>query len=372
MIKKTLILFLLLLTCCESKKETDLFIISNISGNKFLGDRAQSTSIERKLKQGLEGNGILSKTEEFDINDLEGLYDKLSKSSKSNIIISSGDYGIISLKYIKEKFKARDNIITIWSGHHAFENLYPNIGYLDFIVIPEYNVSDDLKTLANNKNVKLITTPSIVSTIDSNDIHKAYEDFRFKRSIPTNNNYLVVFLGGDAPNTNGEINELTKQDITIFASYIKKISDTYKLKIVLTNNPRTKEWQTNLLLKELKNHGINDYVFFDFHSSIRAYKPLLYILKNNSKNVAISTGESTSMVDEILQVQNKPIYIFKANNMADSHIRHMNYKAVNNKAILLDNVRTKTHIPMLSEIEYSTDQDSTSLVVKEILGYITN
>lgn len=372
MIKKTLILFLLVLTCCQPKKNTNLFIISNITENKFLGDRAQSTSIEKKLKQGLQDHGISSKTKEFDIKNLGVLSSQLSESTKSNIIISSGDYGIKSLKIIKQRFSNKEDVITIWSGHHVFKNLWSDLDYLDVVIIPEYNASDELKTLAKDKNVKLITTPSIVSTINDDDIHEAYKKFNSKKLIPIDRNYLVVFLGGDAPDTNGDIKKLTKKDLSKLASYIKKISTTYKLKLVLTNNPRTKEWQTQFLLKELQNHGIHDYIFFDFNSGVRAYKPLLYILKNNTKNIAISTGESTSMVDEILQTQNKPIYIFRANNMSESHLRHMYYKVNNNKAISIDNINTQIHIPMLSEVEYSPDQDSVSLATKEILEIIAN
>ncbi|MCH9753420.1 MAG: mitochondrial fission ELM1 family protein [Alphaproteobacteria bacterium] len=371
MLKKLILFFLLSLICCTEKEESNLYVISNISANKHLGDRAQSISIQKHLKKELESHHINANIQELDIKDLNHLSNTLSRNHSQNTIISSGEYGINAIKNIKQNLTKKVKVLSVWSGHHIFDNLWQNAEYLDVIIIPEYNVSDQLKTLVRNKNIKLIPTQSIPSSTNYIEINNSYTNFRFKNLISKEKNYLVVFLGGDAPSTSGEIKNITDKDIKNFAQTIKKISIKYQLKIVITNSPRTKQWQTDMLLSELQKDNSKSYTFFDFHSGVRAYKPLLNILNSNPNNVALITGESTSMVDEVIQIQTKPIYIFKANNMSNSHLRHSDYKVKNHQAILLDSSKEKNNIPDLEIMNYKPEEDSASVAAKQIIEIIS-
>lgn len=369
-----LLFFVIISTRCYASEQIDIYVISNVTEGKFLGDRNQALSVEKELAKLMTASGKSVQTFEFDKNKIPALEKQIAERNIYSVIISSGDHGIISIKKISKNQSLKKKILTVWSGHQLFKHLKENLKYINVVALPEYVVNKDFKKACISSGVSLVQTPTVPTSIESDITYKDYGDFPLKNQIPLNKKYLVIFLGGDAPDTTGYIHQITKREIERLALHASEIAHTHKLRVVLANSPRTSTWQSEELLSQLNTHGMNKVLFFDFHEGVQAYNPLLYLIKHTKHDTqVIVTGDSTSMVDEILEIYRKPIYVLKASNMTDAHNAHLNYRLKLHNIIPIyatepfqkGSVTHITHAP-------ATFRESTSLLVAECIKSIIN
>jgi hypothetical protein len=314
-------------------KKVDIYIISNVAGKKFYGDRKQSLSVMQALKKFIPED--IGRSSEFDINRLKDLEEEMLGNKSKSIIIASGGCGIESLRKIKKSIPTyRKEIISVWTGHHIFSDLESNLRYLDIIALPEYVITEHIRKAAYKSGTVLVGIPVVPSVIENVANFESYLSFPMVSQIPLNDKYLIVFYGGEAVDTRGNNQNITRDEIRNLALYIEAISNKDNLKVVLTSGPRTTRREIDDLRSDLTEEKV-DFVFFDFQNGVLAYSPLLYLLRESSDSQALVTGEATFVVDEVLQVHKKPIYVLKASSMSDAHHRHIEYeKCLGNVSVL--------------------------------------
>jgi len=319
-----------------NRLDLDTYIVSNISDNKFFGDRNQSIAIRDALHERLKPSNMSVKTHEVDCKDVAKLANNVAMNNNLAVVISSGEHGIDAFHKLNQNQDIKDKMIKVWSGHHIFKNLEQHLGDIDIIALPEYVITYQFSEECKKNNIPLVYTATIPISITEVGIKKSYNQFAEKDKIPLDSSYVVVFFGGDAPDEGGKMHKITPSEIKNLAAYTSKIALKNNAKIVVTNNPRTKKEQMEQFFMELNKHHVENVVFFDFHAGIRSYEALLHLIKSGVHSRVIVTGESTSMIDEVIQVTNKPIYVLKASNMSGAHTKHIEYEELIKNISVLD------------------------------------
>lgn len=338
-----------------------VFVITNIKQKGHFGDRSQSRGIKQALIRMLKKQGYNVDVEEVDVHELDGLKAKTKELSNRSIVISSGDYGIRALHVLKEGEEISSKVMTIWSGHQEFKGLRDMMSSLNVVVIPQYLISKSLKISAWSVGTELIGVEFIPHNLNLNKLKFAYDNFEFKNKIPIDRAYTVLLLGGDAPDIDGNILHIKDKEMHGMASKVAKIVRENRSTLVITNSYRTKESQVALFIDNIKALGIKEYVFFDFHKGIRAYKALLYLISRG--NTSIVTGDSISMIDEAVQFSKKPVYIEKVSSMNENHTKHLDFIKDSKDAMLLSEYDE-------GNLDYKTPPFASKVIVKELLHNI--
>lgn len=329
-----------------------VFVITNIKEKGHFGDRSQSRGIKQALIKLLKKQGYNPDVEEIDVHGLDGLKAKIRKIANKSIVISSGDYGIRSLHVLKEEKEISSKIMTIWSGHQEFKGLRDMISSLNVVVIPQYLISKSLKAFASSVGTELIGVEFI-----PHNLNFAYDNFEFKNKIPIDRAYTVLLLGGDAPDIDGNILHVKDKEVHEMASKVAKIVRENRSTLVITNSYRTKDSQASLLIDNIKALGIKEYVFFDFHKRVRAYRALLYLIRRG--NTEIVTGDSISMIDEAVQFSKKPVCIVKVSSMNENHTKYLEFLMDSKDAMLLSEYNE-------GNLDFKTPTFASKVVVKEL------
>jgi mitochondrial fission protein ELM1 len=258
-----------------------------------------------------------------------------------------------------------DKVLTIWSGHQTFiELMNADLHHFNFIALPEYSIKSELIRKAQDLS-NVIPLPTVPIIIDFDDNRLAYEEFSFKSLIPNSGKYLMVFLGGDAPDENNVLHKIIDNEIENFALYAAHIASTRNLEIVVSNNPRTTKEQAEIFFKKLDEHKA-EVAFFNFHDGVSAYKPLLHLLKTTD-SVAMISGESTSMVDEIVGIAAKPAYVVVLSSMSAVHIAHVNYENNLGNIATVNVSEFRYDIPAINDA-VSFERSSADIIAGEVLS----
>lgn len=339
-----------------------IYCVTNVGGGKFFGDRNQVVAIKNSLEHLLSSCDVA--THEIDVDDVEKLAQYISQDTGTAIVVASGDHGIEFISLFGSK-GGSENIVTIWSGHQTFSQLLRvNLEHFNFIALPEYSLKAELIERANGVS-NIIRVPTVPMIIDFSDNRLAYENFSLKSLMPDTAKYLMVFLGGDAPDENGLMNKILDYEMENFALYAFHLATSKSLEIIVSNNPRTTKDQADIFFQKLHEYK-TEVVYFNFHEGIRAYKPLLHLLKNTD-SVAMISGESTSMVDEIVYISGKPAYVMAVSSMSNVHRTHVEYEKGLGNVRVIDTAEFNQDIPVLNE-RVSFDQGAAEIIAGEVLS----
>ena len=351
-------------------ESVDIYIISNVTQNRFFGDRNQALAVQKDLSDRFKETDISVRKFELDVGEVPLLIEQISKNNNPAVIISSGEHGIAALHEVRTHGNIKDKIVTVWSGHHIFHALEDHLSDINIVALPKYVISEKFAEKCKKSKALLIPTPTVPIAVINEDIEKAYRDFPRNKEIPLDGNYLVVLFGGDALDTKGTTHHITNKEIANLAIYISRITAENEAKVIIANNPRTTLSQMNELFAQLQKHGVKNWIYYDFHEGVRAYHPLLYLMQQSENTRAIVTGESTSMVDEVIHVCDKPIYVLKASNMSDAHYQHMEHEAVTDSISILDATKDANKVN-IEDLGYTLEiQDSSTDLITEAVQNI--
>ncbi len=333
------------------KESLNIYVIKN-TNNQNIGDKNSSTGIAKSIKNKILANHHIDvNIYEFTASQKEEL-EKLTTIDNRSIIVTAGNYGI---EFIENSSLGKNNFI-IWSGHQYFKSL-PNIAKkASVIILPQYIINDQI-----NKNLgnKIIPVAGVANNIDQELLQNEYNKHPELKNIEKS---IVVFIGGDAPDENGIIKKMSLDDAFYMGKIAATIAKNQNAFILIANSPRTTDSQLKEFEKSLIQEGLNSdqYKIFDFHLGARVYYSLLFEISSKNSDVLVS-GESSSMVRDIIEQAKKPIYVYEPQSMNEAHHKQLDFEHKEGRIIYVHNeYSTANHY------EYITPQSVTQLIGEEI------
>lgn len=238
-----------------------------------------------------------------------GMIDAFINKAKKDKVLSTKQItvgaGISGAKAFKKKSEGMQVLFT-WQWLDEMKELHEDT----IIVVPRHAVNENFKQL----QCRRIEIEGVLHTTTIESIHQ--EDLSLLPIEPE----IIVMLGGDTQQENGEWKTFTKEHLSILLSAL----DPQK-KILFLNGPRTGKFIANkegkleedkaahrlstdhisaeLILQTVKNC----WAFSDFKFGTPSlWKPALKYCLENTNVVLVLPGESTSMISESLSLGIKP------------------------------------------------------------------
>lgn len=324
---------------------------------KFLGDKNHALGIVEAIKKQSLTKEVLFKGQECDVNDIAKFKEMLEKESKVTsesdttkitigkpIVIGIGTHGLKILETITSS-ELQNKPYTVWSGHQYIAGLEKLAGKVDLIALPQHVLNDSIKKLLHHSDTKLVGMVGVPHNITRASLVKSLEQWQVDSTltkIPDLKNIIAVILGGDAPDEKGKQKFFTSKEASAFATYVANEALKTGATVLVTNGPRTGKFNpetgeeckvhqeeaeidntTKAFVTALKTKSV-PYQLYNFtFGKASAYQAILAKVAANA-GTAYVTGESTSMVSELLDVLSKDrLFIVQVGSQNSSHNAHV-------------------------------------------------
>lgn len=312
-----------------------------LTNPKFLGDKNQSLGIKNAFEQINDGREI--QTQEWNDSDAKQLNNLQAEIESTpniqHIILSAGDHGLKSLE--KLNFN-KPNVLSVWSAHQPFPEIKTSMNKINIMALPKHAIDSSFRQNLP-KEIELVETIGVAHNVSKKELGEAYTAWQTqqKNPIKKSHHYIGVILGGDAPDSKGKIKYFSAEESKLLAQAVSVMAKTSNSHILITNGPRTGKFNSKnqeeqglhtgkkidetsqSFINELEKNNIS-YQFFDFvFGQPSAYKPILGVLAKDKNNIAVVTGESTSMVTEMSECLNTKFIIANVGSMNDVHHAHV-------------------------------------------------
>jgi hypothetical protein len=275
------------------------------------------------------------------------------KTEDVDIVLSVGEKSIDFLEYLKKHdfLKHKNRILA--ASLHQYNNKLDNLP-LDYIALPEVSINTPEKK-ASIQHIPHHRFTFAVPNInpDINALKKDYMSWKDKLKI--NQDYIIIMLPGDAPDSSGKMNYFTKESAKML------FDDVYKLwqasgssyQIIIHNGPRTGKYNPEtgeiicshqykrgedaaIAVDQVSQYFISlieekrlKYHFFNFafevdgetKKALSVYNQLLYLAQvPDHKNYLVIPGESVSMLGQVpLYLNSDRAIVFKSSSMNEAH-----------------------------------------------------
>lgn len=307
MIKSTLKFLILALSLSIGVKSWAMTNIFVISDKTYLVDRANLFGIAETVKSQIPNSEI----KEFSLDDISKAASLIESERDRAIIISAGIYGIEAIDKLKTTHQNKVLAIHVFhqiikEGNLSHKNL---IGKADIIAIPSHSVNDEFIEEIENSSTKLVKTIGVGHNSKKADCIKAYEEYN--NLLPKSEQYLGIILPGDAPDSNGEMNNYTPQMASKLAMQIASMAKANNYAVLITNGPRTGKHnpsteevlinhqdnitdEVTLKFVEILDKQNIEYKLFDFQRGQKNYKNLIFgAILEHEDSILLAPGEST-------------------------------------------------------------------------------
>lgn len=165
-----------------------------------------------------------------------------------HILLISGSHGtaflgnVVSKSEIIEQAILKQQIIVVWSGHQATDDLCEKQRYLSIVSLLQESVKMKSELQAVFKE-RLVSTEMVPNTLTVNKLDTALEEWNRTHSkedyIPAfDNGYLAVFLGGDAPDEEGKYHCYTTEEAFKHGVAFGLEAKTSNKFLAVVSNPR--------------------------------------------------------------------------------------------------------------------------------------
>jgi hypothetical protein len=361
-----------------------MFTVDLFLNDGFLGDNQQVRAIQTQLIQKYEDVQFAT-YQDNDAKTVAELSDSFTSTpDQKHIFILSGSHGFEFIQknpnvqaIIKEK-----KPIVIWFGHQN-----PGAGvqsikeYLNIVALPQYMIDaqPDLQSSLSSF-ATLIGMQSVPNTLTPQALSTAKEDWNLAypaEMIKPDQNYIGIFLGGDAPMPDGTHLYWDEKEAHEQGRTFGLIAQTQFKHLLITNGPRTGKFDpqspdpkkpdvraqhtqsspldsvSTAFLAGLKASNIpaTQYQFFDFKFDPKpgqppksAYKAIIATLQSAPHSIAIYSGESISYAEIAHFIPFT--YAFETSSMNDGHRAALNHFKHLNVVRTLD--LKKPSLPLLS------------------------
>lgn len=332
--------------------ETQIYILTNTSGGQYIGDRNQAVGIQKFLKIILTQQGDEVSIHEYDVGLIDKLVGKLLLEPNSkHVVIAVGDHGITSVKELEPYIQTLSNLLILWAGHREFPDLIGIKGLVDIIALPEH-VLDlyEVEKRYEGSKANVISTIGVAHNVWPEGLEKALKETDLV--IPESEFYTGVFLGGDVIDDSGKEREIkcfTPEEAVELANIVAGRIDKGNTIVLVTNGPRTGMYNnpeepnsqahrgdsvdktSEAFIGKLEKLGIRTFFQDYVHGKPSRYELFLALVQKTG-GAAYVTGDSTSMVTEIVDSLRRPrtedvrepnVYVALVGSMTRTHCAHI-------------------------------------------------
>lgn len=372
-------------------KKIIIHILTNVSEGKFIGDRNQALGIQNALKERYATFHLPYESYEWDVKEIGKLASSLEKNEEAvSVVIGIGDHGLTALRSLKHNSLIKDNFFSLWASHQLFKELQVSAQCLDIIALPTHVVTEEIIQLLKNTNTKLIQTVGVAHNVIPESLQEKRMEWQDR--IPAAERYIGVFLGGDAPEPNGNIRYFTAEEAQLMGKYIGERAQAIGATLLITNSPRTGQYDpktgknvtvhqgaeldktTESFMAGIAQSGTKGYLFDFQFGKASAYPALLGALQQTPGSVAFVTGDSTSMLSEIADsLANGSVYAVTINSMNSAHHAHVKAAHQNGYVHLISlnkEANTIQEFPLVT-LQNTKPLAAASIIAKHTFEYIS-
>lgn len=377
-----------------------VFLYSTVN----IGDEANANSIFNELSK----KSSIKERFDIDVNeDFSLIATQYLALNHKDIVFAVGEKAMSFLSYLHKNglIDKRESIVA--ATIHQYDDGIKKIP-LDYLALPAVVLDNEekRKVVANINSFTL--TFSVPTNNPSTDILKqSYDNWNIDNKPSLENEYIIIMLPGDAPDSKNNIRYFTKQSAELLFEDIKKLwlKNSSKHKIIIHNGPRTGRYdsesgeiscnheseemdQVSQYFLSLFERSNIEYQFFNFYFKIEngtktpvsVFNQLLYLSEGENKdNYFIVPGESVSMLGQIpLYLESNKVIVFKSSSMNEAHelvfnsaVEH-NYVSYfdDNSEVVKPNNSKKRENDDVSEIvdDFITDLDLKGVCKEDLLS----
>ncbi len=377
---RTIIILINLIFALVLPLKADKLILLSNHGNA--GDHNQVLGIEKAI---IAKDPKRFTTQDIDTSkvasqDIQQIIEK-SKGNENIVVLGAGEGGVQGIKDINPQ----ERLLIVLTSH-MFLNDYKKeslINKVNFFVLPSY-ISKDEKTLLKGK---LIETTGVCHNKSPDVVVKAYENY--KQEIPKAESYLVVMLGGDAPNKDNKINHFSLKDAEDLAEFVIARATKDKATIVVLNGPRTGKYDakdqeikqahrdgkldfitTHFMEKLLSKVNPNQIKIFDFQfdnkSPYNSFDLALgALLKNNG--ILLIPGDSISMASEAIDILPEgKVILYENGAMSEVHSAYVTSLREKGMTILKNYKNLMAPVKNVPSCRFSASHMVADQILKEL------
>jgi mitochondrial fission protein ELM1 len=305
-----------------------------------IGDQSQVKGIKESLSKKFGGNIDVV---EFKDTQLEEIRSYLKENNKYKVIIASGESGVKLYDSLKGSIDPKNTLAT-YSSHMPVKGYEKMLGTVKLWALPKhvvnakFNILDKSDNLKGTKIVPVIGVPHNVTQEELRAEYTKYKD-HFKN---VKGDFVVVILGGDAPDEDGKMRFYHNSEAMKLANVISTFANHKNLSVLVFNGPRTGlhddngkvddnahrtklDHVTNKFQEIITQNVPSDRLFiYDFkHGEPSLYKAGLGFALEKHAEVFVP-GESTSMISEAVDNLSADEVIIVSNDaMNKTHEAHV-------------------------------------------------
>ncbi len=311
-------------------REKQLFIHTLASKTQLLGDRHHALGLQRALASTYCNPRIVHDWDPGNSTEYAAFISMLRSANKdqTHVIIAVGNIGLQCLPPLKADLSLKDKIVIVWSGHQYVTELNDKLQHFDIVGLPQHDRD-------------LITHPQVFSAYGvphdaTPEILKLkYE--QFQKEFEQDKEYVVVVMGGDAPDRANQVHPFTAKSAAGFATALGHSIKSFKKpdsKILVTTGPRTSSEAIKAFNEALLAAGIaaEQIKILEFNAGFKgaSFAALEFLRQHGNKGANESqlfvTADSITMATAALETQQMgTVTLVEIDSMSDSHKRFITH-----------------------------------------------
>lgn len=351
-----------------------------------LGDVGHATAIVKALETEQHAPIVQVKLDtNKPLEDVKKEYDALPLKPNHTLVV--GEKGLVALKTLKID---PDNYV-IFSSHQYTTELKDTGKKVKHVILPETATIPEGALQHFTKHSFTFAVPTNNPSVE--ELKAAYEGWQHPLKPALNEDYIVVMLPGDAPDSSNVMKRFSKESSDLLFNNVKKLWEQQgkKHKILLQNGPRTGKYMCSheyikggdqsVSVDEVSSHFVQllsengiPHTFFNFafemdgaqKKAISVFNQLLYIAQTvGQDNYFIVPGESVSQVGQIpLYLSSEKVIVFKPDSMNADHEKVFQSAVAKNYVSYFDETGNIVTTP----VKQKRQSDDAVFVAKEILA----
>jgi len=285
-------------------------IIYTMCNSNFAGDTESVRAIANQLSARSTDQTIrIEEQQDDDAEAIQHLKTSLNEfPDHTQILLISGTHG---LKFLQQAIQdpeiseliSNKKLIVSWSGHQAPKELQSLEAYLSVVSLVQESINPSIQ---DTFGLRLVPTAMVSNSLTFEKLEVAINAWHKKNPDPENsippseNGYIGVFLGGDAPDENDKQKLYTAEEAReqgrIFGLEAQK---TGKI-LLVTNGPRMRQEVSAAFVEGVNGNGLtaDQYRFFNFRPGNSAYQAIIAALyKYSEHSLAFYSADSISYAE---------------------------------------------------------------------------
>jgi hypothetical protein len=263
---------------------------------KYVGEGSQILGLARELSNLPQESIRFAEDRALTKPEIEAI-----TGNPNNIFISSGKYGAQAIQKLKA---ICPTLVTVHVSHQvstAYTGILLN-AKTNVMALPAHVVNDDIRSQCKNAGVLLVETIGVSHSTDQNLLK---EQHKLLASKLPEKPFDVLIIPGDTENQEGIKVPFKIEDAR---ELVPRLAEHLGPKVLLISGPRTNQHKafegmvdpiTNAFKEILESKG-KRVVVFAYKETPGGYKAALHAMKCNQVEAVWVSGESTSMVSEII------------------------------------------------------------------------